>query len=75
MDFFDKPILSVLRDGRSRDFQQILGKVSFSHNTLRLHLRASSGSGFDSEGENVLKRAGKTQVHLFCTSKASSPSL
>jgi predicted ArsR family transcriptional regulator len=39
MDFFDKCILSVLRDGRSRDFNQLLREVDFSHNTLRLHLR------------------------------------
>ena len=38
MDFFDERILSVLVDGKPRDFQQILGKVDFSHNTLRLHL-------------------------------------
>jgi DNA-binding HxlR family transcriptional regulator len=39
MDLFDKCILSVLRDGRSRDFHQLLEHVGFSYNTLRLHLR------------------------------------
>ena len=39
MDFFDKRVLSVLRDERSRDFPQLLKEVDFSHNTLRLHLR------------------------------------
>jgi len=38
MDPFDERILSVLRDGRPRDFHHLLGAVSFSHNTLRLHL-------------------------------------
>jgi len=38
MDFFDECILEELKDGRSRDFGQILRKVDFSHNTLRLHL-------------------------------------
>lgn len=39
MDFFDRRILEVLGDGRSRDFHQLLEAVDFSHNTLRLHLR------------------------------------
>ena len=38
MDFFDRKILAVLRNGRSRDFQQILSQVGFSPNTLRLHI-------------------------------------
>ena len=38
MDFFDECIFEVLKDGRPRDFSQILRKVDFSHNTLRLHL-------------------------------------
>jgi len=38
MDLYDRRILAVLRDGRSRKFQQILSKVEFSYNTLRLHL-------------------------------------
>jgi len=39
MDFFDRCIFNVLRDGTSRDFNQLLREVDFSHNTLRLHLR------------------------------------
>jgi len=38
MDLFDADILSVLKDGRSHSFPQLLTEVSFSHNTLRLHL-------------------------------------
>jgi len=38
MDLFDECILEGLKDGRPRDFGQILGIVDFSHNTLRLHL-------------------------------------
>ena len=30
--------MAVLRDGKPRNFQQILSEVGFSHNTLRLHL-------------------------------------
>jgi len=46
MDFFDKCILSVLRDGRSTNFNQLLREVDFSHNTLRLHLRRLADQGF-----------------------------
>ena len=45
MSFFDKRIFEALKDGRPRDFSQILrmrARVDFSHNTLRLHLGARS---------------------------------
>ena len=38
VDFFDRSILAVLKDGEPKKFQQILYKVGFSHNTLRSHL-------------------------------------
>jgi predicted ArsR family transcriptional regulator len=38
MDSFDTVILNHLRDGKPKEFQQILDAVKFSHNTLRLHL-------------------------------------
>ena len=38
MDFYDKGIMTILRDGKPRSFQQILSEVGFSHNTLRQHL-------------------------------------
>jgi len=38
MDLFDRSILTVLRDGKPRNFKQILSKAGFSHNTLRTHL-------------------------------------
>ena len=38
MDFYDKGILTILRDRKSRTFQQILSEAGFSHNTLRKHL-------------------------------------
>jgi len=40
MDPFDERIMSVLKDGRPRNFHQLLGEVDFSHNTLRTHLNA-----------------------------------
>jgi DNA-binding Lrp family transcriptional regulator len=38
MDPFDIEILNHLRDGKHKEFQQILVAVKLSHNTLRLHL-------------------------------------
>ena len=38
MDELDEETLEALRDGKPHTFQQILEKVNFSHNTLRLHL-------------------------------------
>ena len=38
MDFYDRGILTILKDKKSRTFQQILSKAGFSHNTLRQHL-------------------------------------
>jgi predicted ArsR family transcriptional regulator len=38
MDFFDRGILAVLKDGKSRNFQRILSEVGSSYNTLRLRL-------------------------------------
>ena len=38
MDFFDTAILNLLRDGKPRQFREILATAKFSHNTLRQHL-------------------------------------
>jgi len=38
MDEFDEDILDALRDGKPYSFNQLLDKIEFSHNTLRLHL-------------------------------------
>ena len=38
MDEFDEETLDALRDGKPHTFNQLLEKVNFSHNTLRLHL-------------------------------------
>ena len=45
MDFFDERVLRALRDGRSKEFHQILDEVGFSHNTLRRHLNARVTKG------------------------------
>ena len=38
MDFYDRKIMTVLRDKKPRTFQQMLSEAGFSHNTLRQHL-------------------------------------
>jgi DNA-binding Lrp family transcriptional regulator len=38
MDEIDEDTLTALIDGKPHTFQQTLEKVSFTHNTLRLHL-------------------------------------
>jgi predicted ArsR family transcriptional regulator len=38
MDPFDIEILNQLRDGKPKEFNQILASVKLSHNTLRHHL-------------------------------------
>ena len=38
MDEFDEAILATLIDGKPYSFNQLLNKIDFSHNTLRLHL-------------------------------------
>jgi predicted ArsR family transcriptional regulator len=38
MDPFDIEILNQLRDGKPKEFNQILAEVKLSHNTLRHHL-------------------------------------
>jgi len=38
MDFYDRGILIILKDGKPRTFQQLLSGAGFSHNTLRKHM-------------------------------------
>ena len=38
MNFYDRDILAILKDGKPQSFQQILSQAGFSHNTLRQHL-------------------------------------
>jgi len=45
MDIFDERILSVLKDGKPRLFNQLLAEVGFSHNTLKLHLKRLLNEG------------------------------
>jgi len=55
MDSFDKRILSVLMDGKLRDFRQLLKDVGFSHNTLRTRLASLERQGFIVEEKKPIK--------------------
>ena len=55
MDSFDRRILSVLKDGKPRDFRQLLRDVGFSHNTLRMHLSSLERQGFIVKDKSPLK--------------------
>lgn len=53
MDSFDRQILAALKDVRSVGFHQILQKVTFSHNTLRLHLASLEREGMIVKAETA----------------------
>jgi len=38
MDPIYEKIMNLLRDGKPKEFEQLLSKLGHSHNTLRLHL-------------------------------------
>ena len=59
MDPFDTAILNLLRDGKPREFQQILAAVKFSHNTLRLHLDSLADQNIISRGKRPVKGRGR----------------
>ena len=45
MDFYDRKILAIIRDGKPRTFQQMLSEAGFSHNSLRRHLDELTNRG------------------------------
>jgi predicted ArsR family transcriptional regulator len=59
MDLFDRQILAVLKDGKSKAFQQILQAVGFSHNTLRLHLARLERQGMIVEAKPLKNGPGR----------------
>jgi len=45
MDIFDEQILTVLSDGKPKVLAQLLDKVDFSRNTVKLHLKRLVSQG------------------------------
>ncbi|MFQ5836450.1 MAG: isochorismatase family protein [Candidatus Bathyarchaeia archaeon] len=54
--------MSVLRDGKPRDFHQLLREVDFSHNTLRLHLKRLVNQGLILEEKTPSKGRGRPKL-------------
>jgi len=69
MVLFDEHILRLLKDGKLGDFQQILGKVGFSHNTLRLHLKRLVDQGLIVEKKTYSKGRGRPRFTYFMPPK------
>ncbi len=59
MDSYDEEILNALEDGTSTNFTQILDTVTFSHNTLRLHLNSMVEKGLIVREKSPSKRRGR----------------
>ena len=64
MDFFDRRILAVLKDGKPRKFNQILSEAGFSHETLRLHLNPLEEQGLVVKRKRPQREGLEAPVHL-----------
>ena len=75
MDPYDKEILNALRDGKPSNFHQILGEVTFSHNTLRLHLDSMIDNCLIIREKTPSKRRGRPvyAYHASAAALASAP--
>jgi DNA-binding Lrp family transcriptional regulator len=65
MDSFDRQILTVLQDGKPRDFQQLLRKAGFSHNTLNLRLVGLEREGFVLKAKKPRVKPGRPSFAYF----------
>jgi len=59
MDPFDIEILNHLRDGKPREFDQILAAVKLSHNTLRHHLESLEEQKIITKSKQPMKGRGR----------------
>lgn len=59
MDLFDRRILTVLKDGKPKEFQRLLRMVEFSHNTLRRHLTRLQHQGLIVRAKKPRKDSGR----------------
>jgi predicted ArsR family transcriptional regulator len=62
MDFFGEDILNVLRDGKPKDFHQLLREVDFSYNTLRLNLTRLVDQGLILKEKTPSKGRGRPRL-------------
>ena len=70
MDEFDEDTLDILRDGKPHSFNQILDKIDFSHNTLRLHIDKLVDQGLVSR-EKVTREARGRPTLVYSLSSVS----
>jgi len=71
MDPYEKAIINALKDGKPRNFQQILDEIGFSHNTLRLHLNSMVDEGLVAREKMPSKGRGRS-VYLYSASIEAS---
>src|SRR4030042_4559262 len=62
MDPIDIAILNHLRDGKPKEFKQILPAVKLSHNTLRHHLDSLENKKLISKGKQPAKARGRPKL-------------
>jgi predicted ArsR family transcriptional regulator len=59
MDYFDKRILAVLKNGESLEFKKLLSEVGFSHNTMRLHIAKLKRQGMIVQADKTRNGPGR----------------
>jgi predicted ArsR family transcriptional regulator len=69
MDPIDEQITSTLRNGKHMNFEELLSKLSISHNTLRLHLDAMAERGEIAKDKRPSKTRGRPRCFYFLTSR------
>ena len=78
MDPIDEQITSTLRDGMPMSFEELLSKLSISHNTIRLHLDAMAEKGEIIKEKRPSKTRGRPRFFYALISRPvrrSSPRL
>jgi DNA-binding Lrp family transcriptional regulator len=59
MDPIDEKIINLLRDGRPREFEQLLRETGCSHNTMRLHLDSLAEKSLITKNKRPVKERGR----------------
>jgi len=70
MDTIDEKILSLLKEGKSKKFEELLSKVGYSHNTLRLHLDKLAEEGVISKDKQPSEGRGRP-MYTYSASSGS----
>ena len=65
MDPIDIEILNHLRDGKPKEFKQILTEVKLSHNTLKHHLDSLEDQNIITKSKQPVKGRGRPRYEKF----------